>query len=802
MASEKKSNIVLNISSSNTLDTFDHEDESFSVQTPSINEESVGTYTMDSDDSSEDQTTDGPFTFDDGSVNAQSVQTGMIEKNEDNDDIMDKSAFKSVIDSLIHSIVAMADGKKEIHSEQEEIVSEADDENYDDFMNDFSSKSVDIMNKRSVGLAKVMSTLDQNGPPDRDESRDDGDKIDPFATSNRMSQTDIDDISLSNLSIAEKDFNVATDNLTSTPSVRTTQTKSTKHTERNSRSRLMKTGIRGVGRRRSRSKSRDHISLAGTNDASTIAGDAISVGLSVSSKRSFRMKKPPTGLKKKNTKGGTGSVTRRDLEQRRDLEVFLSDQKYEDMFALIREKPKLIAIQTNQPSGKTFLHVIAGMPVPPPENVILKLISLDTSLVTVTDDNNNTPLHFASQHVRKGNIHAFMALLKFHPMGASERNSDGDLPLHIVASNPARGSEEAAHMLIETNPKGITGPNNKGKIPLHLALSEGSKNLKLLLKIVYMHKFRKSPVDILDTKGMLDEKTITIILLYQYTNFFLKIKKICAQNFLSKGNSPLHCAILNGTNYEAINLFNKKVRDSHLHAYIKENEQGHIPLHLSLTAKKVDPLIILSLIKAAPFTAGMPTPGGDMPVSLATKASMKPEIVKLLLASDLPIELGNKNGRAGMGAIVEREHGHSWWHVAVECQSRYVDVVTSLLSSHATFVQIVALVRCLGPDGKTSTIDAISASLEAGLRNLLRFYHRYEISMTRMPVCSNEIQSFAAKDHGQELEKMKVTGPWLNGGFTTIEEDDRKMKADNNACEVCTVIVTFNSSNFSICPSH
>jgi hypothetical protein len=226
------------------------------------------------------------------------------------------------------------------------------------------------------------------------------------------------------------------------------------------------------------------------------------------------------------------------------------------------------------------------------------------------------------------------------------------------------------------------------------------------------------------------------------------------------------------------------MRDSNLSAYMKENEQGYIPLHLALTTSRVEPLIILSLIKAAPFTAGMATPGGDMPVALATKSNMKPEIVKLLLASDLPIELGNKNGKAGMGAIVEREHGHSWWHVAVECQSRYVDVITSLLSDHATFVQIVALARCLGPDKKTLTIDVTSAPLEAGLKNLLRFYHRYEISMARMPVCSNEIQSFAARDHGEELEKMKVTGPWLNNGFTTIEEDDHKRKADNKACEV------------------
>ena len=138
------------------------------------------------------------------------------------------------------------------------------------------------------------------------------------------------------------------------------------------------TGVRGVIHRRTRSKSRDNNSLAGTADASTITGDAVSIGLSVSSKRSYFMKKPPSVLKKKNKKKVTGSVTKRDPQQRRDLEVFLSEEKYEEMFALINENPKLIAIQVNQPSGKTFLHIIAGMPVSPPENVVLKVISFDT----------------------------------------------------------------------------------------------------------------------------------------------------------------------------------------------------------------------------------------------------------------------------------------------------------------------------------------------------------------------------------------------------------------------------------------
>lgn len=257
---------------------------------------------------------------------------------------------------------------------------------------------------------------------------------------------------------------------------------------------------------------------------------------------------------------------------------------------------------------------------------------------------------------------------------------------------------------------------------------------------------------------------------------------LCLRLFL--GNSPLHLAILSGTKYDAINLFNKEIHDSNLSAYMKQNGQGYTPLHLALTTSNVDPLIIISLIKSAPSSARMPTAGGDIPVALATKASMKPEIVKLLLAADMPIELGDQNGKAEMGAIVERDHGHSWWHVAVQCKSKYVDVITSLLSYHATFVQIITLARCLGPDGKTRTIDVISAPLLAGLRNLLRFHHRYELTVSDMPLCSNGIQSFGARDHGEELERKKITGPWLNNGFTTVESGDQNMNADITSCEV------------------
>ena len=251
-----------------------------------------------------------------------------------------------------------------------------------------------------------------------------------------------------------------------------------------------------------------------------------------------------------------------------------------------------------------------------------------------------------------------------------------------------------------------------------------------------------------------------------------------------KGNTPLHNAIAGGTSYEATELFNKMVGDTGLSIYTKENDQRFLPLHLALSMKRINPLIVLSLIKAAPFAAGVPTPSGEMPISLATKAGLKPEIIKTLLAADMPIEIGTKRMNASMGAIVKREHGHSWWHIAVEKKNKYTDVVTSLLADFATYVQIVALARSVGPDGKTITIDAASPSLMEGIRNLLRFYYRYEISTEKMPITNSEIQSFPAYDHGEELEMMKVKGPWLKSGFTQIRENPRQNVAVESNREV------------------
>ena len=91
-------------------------------------------------------------------------------------------------------------------------------------------------------------------------------------------------------------------------------------------------------------------------------------------------------------------------------------------------------------------------------------------------------------------------------------------------------------------------------------------------------------------------------------------------------------------------------------------------------------------------------------------------------------------------------------------------------------------------DKKTATINAASPPLVDAFKNMLRFYYRYEISTQKMPVCRGDVQSFPAYDHGADLEKFKVTGPWLKSGFTKIKENNRTTAASERGREVRQLI--------------
>ena len=448
---------------------FSSPDDIYSIDTPSIQEEVR-------EEENEEEEGDGE------------------EVEERNGNFMlDKSTFGQAINTVIRAIMGNqaynCSTRTDISFDTNEFDNEIeDDENpesvemeqeFDDFLNEYSVQSVDIMKRSSVGLVQVMSTCEQE---ERHFESDDEDTPNLNVKTENVTSFDTDD--KSSLVIEPR-----------VKSVISPQIKSTKRSRSNSRSRrLIATGLKGLGRRVSRSMSpsptkNGHVSVSETTLDYSKASNAMKSKTNIPR---MRFAKPVLG-----------NPSSRDLDQRKQIELLLYRKMYKEMLDVITENPKLIAIQANQPSGKTLLHVMADMSDPPPETVMLKIISIDTSLVLVTDHQKNTPLHYASQYVCKDNMHAFTILLKFHPKGASERNSHGDLPLHIVASNSSKGAEEAAHLLLETHSKAISEPNNKGKIPLHFAFCEGSRNLKLLLKLVKMHMFRKVNVDVVDSKGEL-----------------------------------------------------------------------------------------------------------------------------------------------------------------------------------------------------------------------------------------------------------------------------------------------------------
>ena len=128
------------------------------------------------------------------------------------------------------------------------------------------------------------------------------------------------------------------------------------------------------------------------------------------------------------------------LDLRKKANQFLARRQYNELIPFLQANPKLVSVQYQQKNSMNFIHLIVTQNKAVPENVILKILSQDPSLVSVSDALGNTPLHYATINAKKGNMHVFLVMLKFNPLGAMQRNSDGDLPLHLAACNCNSGS--------------------------------------------------------------------------------------------------------------------------------------------------------------------------------------------------------------------------------------------------------------------------------------------------------------------------------------------------------------------------
>ena len=154
----------------------------------------------------------------------------------------------------------------------------------------------------------------------------------------------------------------------------------------------------------------------------------------------------------------------------------------------------------------------------------------------------------------------------------------------------------------------------------------------------------------------------------------------------------------------------------------------------------VDPRIIHLLLDAAPFAGTVKDSKGKMPVQSATAIDLPTNLVVDLLKLDMPISIGNK-----VGSMNERQHGHSWWHIAIlsDDDGKFLGGISGLLDG-ATLAELIGLARSVGPDGKTLTIDAASDDLKSVFREKLRFLERYDVSTSHLPYERNGVQTYSA----------------------------------------------------------
>ena len=174
---------------------------------------------------------------------------------------------------------------------------------------------------------------------------------------------------------------------------------------------------------------------------------------------------------------------------------------------------------------------------------------------------------------------------------------------------------------------------------------------------------------------------------------------------------------------------------SSFNLFEQRDARGTTPLLLALHSYTAPTSLSLIsfILGVAPNTSAVPDEHGVLPILCATQLHMPDDIVRTMLAHDMPIELGlvtQDVGNTYEGNIVHRVHHHSWWHVSANCEDRYLNMIREFLLKSATLLQTLALVQQVGPDGSSILVDAASLTFRHMLRSLLTLYNRYEIQMS------------------------------------------------------------------------
>ena len=420
--------------------------------------------------------------------------------------------------------------------------------------------------------------------------------------------------------------------------------------------------------------------------------------------------------------------------------------------------------KNNSPSIE--INIISAVP----QDLLKFIIRNEPSVSQRTDKKGRLPIHRAvlsmstyeiNQISSNSDVNPVRLLLACNSSVASVADSYGNLPIHYAAS----ATPEYIHIkkykhlgkshpspaldviknLLHAYPKGVIVPNKKGMLPLHIACS---------------------------TRNQMNEGCISLLLLCHQSESGLPVE------LDSEGDTPLLVAIKNGASASVIRSFGL-LSDGSISSglFIQRDSKNNNPLHVALIQRPYPNIdVVNTILDLAPFTASTPDGEGIMPIKRATKLRLPPHIIRKMLACDMPIELGVNISHRGTNIqrnrdvmttprglrksgtvtkhIVGRSHHHSWWHIVVECEDTYIDMVKSFLSEEATHFQIISLARQVGPNGYSIVINCVNDKCLLMFHSLLRFYDRYEILLSinaSNVICDDVddgVQRYIAYDHG------------------------------------------------------
>uniref|UniRef100_A0A7S1FUX9 Protein kinase domain-containing protein n=2 Tax=Corethron hystrix TaxID=216773 RepID=A0A7S1FUX9_9STRA len=348
-----------------------------------------------------------------------------------------------------------------------------------------------------------------------------------------------------------------------------------------------------------------------------------------------------------------------------------------------------------------ILHIIASHNGEIPKGAMIKILSTKPEAMGMADLEGNLPLHIAAGNSHRAGL--VKALLKGFHGGVAAKNHKGDTPLHIAARLGIDG-EVIAKTIIEIFPRGITIANNLGQLPIHSACHSESISIETIRIILENH--------------------------YRFHTNSCKID--------DKGDSPIHLAIKARAKLGVIAAFHD-ADQTFFDSFLIPDSKGTLPLHTALQVK-IDKGFLLLIIKAAPAAGRIPNCNGEMPIVTATANNYPDDVIQKILEVDMPIDLSQRLD------IVERDHGHSWWHVVINCNDRYLAVIQDMIKK-PTLRQLVSLLQCPGPEEGTIVGSSMSPVCGEIFKGQLRKFGKYEI-FDVFDSNSREITTYKAHEFG------------------------------------------------------